>query len=247
MHLNMSNLRYDAHCHLSNPVHVSPLEIQRVVNGTQPSDWSEILIASKQDSQIIPAIGLHPWHVNKAPADWKKRFLQYIPQAKAVGEIGLDQWVENTDIERQTEAFSWQLQQASERNLPVSIHCLKASAPLLQILKNTLLPKRGIHLHAYSSSAEQIAEFTEFKTYFSFNTKQFRPNAKRVLAAVRLVPADRILIETDAPDTLQPGESQANALDSAYTQIANLREMSRQQLIEQVAENFQRYFITSNT
>jgi TatD DNase family protein len=220
--------------------------IPRVVNGTQPSDWASVFIAAQQDSKVIPAIGLHPWHVSTAPDDWKRHFLHYINKAQTVGEIGLDQWIQDPEIERQAEAFTWQLKQASEGNLPVSIHCLKASEHLLRILKNTPPPDRGIHLHAYSGSVEQIKTFAEFETYYSFNTKQFRPNAKRVRSAVRAVPIDRILIETDAPDTLQPSETQASSLDSAYAQIAELRGMNPQQLQEQVAENFQRYFLTTN-
>ncbi|WPJ96937.1 TatD family hydrolase [Coraliomargarita algicola] len=229
---------YDAHCHpqasLHNPV---------VLNGTCPEDWAQILKLANQKSQIIPAIGLHPWQVNDAPDDWQASFLQQIAEAKAVGEIGLDQWIDGHQLERQQAAFCWQLQQAAQRNMPVSIHCLKASDPLLRILKTQSAPKRGIHLHAYSGSAEQVRSFTALGAYFSFHAGQLHPKAKKAPAAVRAVPSDRLLIESDAPDTIQNTVSYGEFLQHGYQRVAELRGLTVETLAEQVAANFARYFL----
>lgn len=229
---------HDAHCH--RPTGAG---IPSVVNGTSPSDWPTVLELANQDASVLPAIGLHPWKVKDAPSDWQTQFLQALPKARAIGEIGLDQWIEDVDIEQQQAAFRWQLAQAAERNLPVSIHCLKASEPLLRVLKSAALPTRGIHLHAYSGSAEQVKVFAELGTYFSFNAAQFKPNAKKVLTAVREIPADRLLIETDAPDTLQVGEDACAFLKRGYQHVAELRGVSTESLAQQVTDNFKRYFL----
>ncbi|MGZ0706738.1 TatD family hydrolase [Coraliomargarita sp. W4R53] len=229
---------YDAHCHLHGE-----LQHTVVVNGTCPEDWPTVLGLSNQNAQIIPAIGLHPWQVNDAPSDWQTSFLNYIDAAKAVGEIGLDQWVDDYDIERQQAAFIWQLEQAAIRNLPVSIHCLKASAPLLQTLRTQTYPARGIHLHAFSGSAEQVSQLAELGAYFSFHAGQLSGNAKKAPAAVQAVPADRMLIETDAPGTLTESIGDTAFLLDGYQRAAELRGVAVEALAEQVAANFTRYFL----
>ena len=61
--------------------------------------------------------------------------------AAAVGEIGLDRWIKDYDMEQQEEVFIWQLRLAAERNLPVSIHCLQAWGRLLEILRAEPRPR----------------------------------------------------------------------------------------------------------
>ncbi|MFT5836917.1 MAG: TatD DNase family protein [Candidatus Azotimanducaceae bacterium] len=231
---------YDAHCHSQHRLTGAR---NYVVNGTSPSDWTDIIELAAVNEQVIPAIGLHPWKIKDAPADWQARFLEALPQVQAVGEIGLDQWIEGDDIERQKTAFRWQLEKTTERNLPVSIHCLKASEALLSILKNCPLPARGIHLHAYSGSAQQVKTFADLGAYFSFHAGQFKANAKKIRAAVCEVPADRLLIETDAPDTLQQGDNSVALLQRGYDMVTELRSVPTEQLTEQVADNFKRYFL----
>jgi len=230
---------YDAHCHLSGAACHTV-----VLNGTCPADWLKVVgFAEKDPAHIFPAIGLHPWRVPDAPSDWQTSFLQQIDAAKAVGEIGLDQRIEGYDIERQQAAFRWQLEQAAQRNLPVSIHCLKASDSLLHILKTQPCPKRGIHLHAYSGSAEQVSHFAQWNTYFSFHAGQLGGRAKKAPAALQAVPIDRLLIESDAPDTIPACEDHASFLLRGYQRATELRGLTVEALAEQVAANFKRYFL----
>ncbi|MDP4644358.1 MAG: TatD family hydrolase [Opitutales bacterium] len=263
---------YDAHAHLADPrlepyrgaIEQSLKEIncqQTVVNGTSPADWHAVVEYTKSSGKSLPAIGLHPWQVKDAPADWKAQFSQLLNTGAVtvIGEIGLDQWIEGHDIEQQQAAFKWQLEVATQRNLPVSIHCLRAMQPLLETLLTAQLPQRGIHLHAFNGSAEDARRLVELGAYFSFNAGQLKPNAKTVFEAIRAIPEDRLLIETDAPDMLPPSEYRefelppaksstrllnhpAN-LHAAYKAIADIRSTSFNQLAIQVEQNFQRYFI----
>ena len=236
----MPQLLFDAHCHVR---YKQSDAVACVVNSTTPEDWAALLARPEDAPGVIQAIGLHPWKIKDAPTDWQNQFLQLLPRCSAIGEIGLDQWIEDCDIAEQKSVFRWQLEQAAERNLPVSIHCLKASEPLLRILKSSALPARGIHLHAYSGSAEQVYALVELGAYFSFHTGQLKPNAKKVRAAICKVPAERILIETDASDTLEGDEDALTLLRRGYEQIAELRGITSEQLANQAADNFKRYFL----
>ena len=257
---------YDAHCHLADTrllayreqICVSLNDIrceQSVINGTSPYDWQAVIDYAAQYPGALPAIGLHPWQVNGVRSDWKDRFLKYVDQGVSIiGEIGLDQWIKGHKIDAQIEAFSWQLEQATQRNLPVSIHCLKAIDPLLRILTGAARPERGIHLHALNVSVEAAEKLIQMGSYFSFNAGQLKPNATHVYQLIKAIPADRILIETDAPDFL-PSElnreymlpdhtlNHPANLKTSYAMTAAVREQSVDSLREQVAINFRRYFL----
>lgn len=266
----MSTGLYDAHNHWATDALIQHratidkalIEIDlriAVVNGTHPDDWPDVLELAQDDPRALPAIGLHPWQVNLAPDNWQALFQEAFQKgARTVGEIGLDQWIEDHDLERQQIAFRWQLNYAAQHNLPVSIHCLKAIGPLMETLRSAELPARGIHMHAYNGSVELIKELNEFGAYFSFNAGQLKPNAKAAPAAIAAVPFDRVLIETDAPDMLPiskfryaelPGNTHEKPLNhpknllAAYQAIADIRKVSFQELSSQVAENFHNYFL----
>ncbi|CAA6676817.1 MULTISPECIES: TatD family hydrolase [unclassified Lentimonas] len=257
---------YDAHIHLADPAlerYREQIEAdyeaiglkQAVVNGTCPQDWPHVLALAQRDLRHIPAIGLHPWKVNHAPADWQAEFLKALDTgAQAIGEIGLDKWIEGHDIDRQQAAFQWQLAHATERNLPVSIHCLKAIGPLMDTLRTVPLPQRGSHLHAYNGPVELIPELVQLGAYFSFNAGQLKAGSSKVTARIQAVPDDRLLIETDAPDMLPPAEHRSFELpDSSlthpatlidgYSTVAEIRTTSLEKLVEQVANNFETYFL----
>jgi len=261
---------YDAHNHMADPAlraHRAAIEPclreidlkYAVVNGTSPADWPAVLQLAKSEPHMIPAIGMHPWHVNDAATDWQARFLQALDRgARVIGEVGLDQWIEGHDLERQQAAFRWQLAQATQRNLPVSIHCLKAIGPLMETLRREPLPKRGFHLHAYNGSVELIPELVELGAYFSFNAGQLRTGKSKAPERICAVPAERLLIETDAPDMLPHPEVRSfnlpesdschvlthpGTLIDGYTAIAEIRATPLESLRQLVASNFETYFL----
>ena len=241
MHTSPPNRLCDAHCHLGA---TPPIDEYLVLNATSPADWPRISQRTAKNTRTIPAIGLHPWQVHNAPRDWQNQFLSALDDgARGVGEIGLDQHLAEATLDLQCAAFAWQLDQAAKRNLPVSIHCLKATGPLLRLLRQGNLPARGIHLHAYSGSAEETAQFAELGAYFSFHAAQLQAPARKAPDALRQIPLNRLLIESDAPDTLPKMMHLQDYLQAAYQRAASIREVDLTALTEQVSANFHRYFL----
>jgi TatD DNase family protein len=257
---------YDAHVHLAAPALRNDLReifqtyqqiglTKAIVVGTSPSDWQEVFSLGERNPQTIPAIGLHPWFVSTAPGDWRTAFESFLKRGvRTIGEIGLDQWVEGHDIEAQQEAFRWQFAIAAERNLPTSIHCLKAHEPLLATLRSVDIPARGFKLHAYNGPVATLKQLLDLGAHFSFNAGQLKPNAKRVRKLIRAVPEDRLLIETDAPDFLPTADFQEfqlrnpsichpGNLRAGYQAVANLRGCLIDPFARSVSENFSRYFL----
>lgn len=256
---------YDAHIHLAHADLLqhkteiaeayASIGVRKVVcNGTKPEDWNRVLQLAVDDPRIVPAVGLHPWNVNSAPDGWKTTFVKALDAgAQVIGEVGLDRWIEGHDIEAQQDAFRFQLSAATQRNLPISIHCLRAMGPLMDTLRSVALPERGIHIHAYNGPIELIAELVALGTVFSFNSGQLRPDRPTVEKRIRAIPNDSILVETDAPDFF-PGDAyqefrlinselcHPGNIRRAYEAIARVRACPLEPFAEQVESNFIRYF-----
>jgi TatD DNase family protein len=229
-----------------------------VVNGTQEDDWAAVMALAAEVSWVQPSFGLHPWHVRGRSPHWLKTLthnLETQPTA-GVGEIGLDRWIEGHDLADQSEVFCAQLALAVKMERPATIHCLRAWGPLWEILRAHPLPARGFLLHAYGGPAEMTRGFLERGGYFSFNASFLHERKVAQREVFRLLPADRLLVETDAPDMPPPPERNPYPLTDpsgrainhpsnlvlAYESLAELRGIPVETLSEQVAENFARLF-----
>lgn len=231
-----------------------------VVNGTREDDWDAVAALAAEHSWIVPSFGLHPWFVEKRSGGWLnelKSKLDAHPHS-VVGEIGLDRWIQGYDITKQTEVFTAQLRLAAMRNLPVTIHCLKAWGALWEIIRSAELPTRGFLLHAYGGPAEMARGFVERGAYFSFSTYFLHERKAAQRELFRSLPAERILVETDAPDMAPPPERSTHRLTdpengkpinhpsnllAAYEELARVREVEPAALAAQVEENFRRLFL----
>jgi TatD DNase family protein len=217
---------YDAHCHLQDarlaPFLPQVLEDLRtlgvrrlVVNGTCEADWHRVLELAATHESIVPSLGLHPWYVKDRTANWLGTLSNLLQsKACAVGEIGLDRWIEGYDLASQERVFVEQLALATDLDRPVSIHCLKAWGRLLEILSAEQRPVAGFLLHSYGGPVEMVRKFADLGAYFSFSGYFAHPRKAKQKEVFRSVPRDRLLIETDAPDMMPPADLQEFALES---------------------------------
>ena len=239
---------YDAHAHLPKAgVHGNSREtgLQNcVVNGTSPADWLKVLELGRQDIRILPAIGLHPQWVDTTSGNWQVTFLKLLDEHSgcAIGEIGLDRRSQMPNHEEQLDAFLWQLEQAHLRNLPTSIHCVKAIGLLMSTLRTQVLPDRGIHLHAYNGPVELIPELYELGAYFSFSAQQLNSGNPKVVRRIRKVPVERLLIETDLAFSNDFSE-----LERCYFMLAQIYEQSPEAFTQTIEDNFTHYFLRANS
>ena len=211
------NLRlYDAHNHLQDDRLAPHREaVLAAVQREASSEWWSTAPVKRigrrcwhwpaNHPQVIPSFGYHPWYVKERSPDWQQALLRHLEAVpSAVGEVGLDRWVKDYDLAQQQEVFVWQLRLAAERNLPLSIHCLQAWGPLLDILRAEPRPACGFLLHSYGGAAELVAPLTELGAYFSLPGYFAHERKTRQREAFLKVPPDRLLIETDAPDQILP-------------------------------------------
>ncbi|KAJ6806050.1 uncharacterized protein M6B38_177275 [Iris pallida] len=208
---------FDAHCHLQDRriAAVCPQLIRAsidsgvlrfAVNGVSEKDWHLVKQMGEQYPCVVPNFGLHPWYVTERTANWfnmLREFLTATPTA-AVGEIGLDKGSHGRNIEfsQQVEVFRQQLELAKELQRPASVHCVRAFGELLEILQNVGPFPAGLILHSYLGSAEMVPGFAKLGAYFSFSGYLTSMKSTKAKNMLKLVPKDRILVESDAPDGL---------------------------------------------
>ena len=132
------------------------------------------------------------------PADWIEQLKELAahPKVRAIGEIGLEYHYDFTPKDVQLEFFERQLALANELDLPVIVHDRDAHEPTMNLLKK-YRPK-GV-VHCYSGSPEMAVEILKLGMSLSFTGVVTFKNASRPLAAMRVVPLERLLLETDAP------------------------------------------------
>lgn len=265
----MSARHYDAHNHLQDErfgpqapelltaCRTSGL-VRMVVNGACEADWPQVLTLARQFPEVLPSFGYHPWYLPERTPNWLanlKHFLDTHPSA--VGEIGLDRWKPDLPYAGQEAAFLAQLHLAAERNLPASIHCLQAWGRMLELLQTNPRPARGFLLHSYGGPREMVKSLADLGAYFSFPGYYAHERKERQRETFRHLPADRLLIETDAPDQQLPDalnrfplvdpasgkpiNHPAN-LGAVYEYVAGLRGVSVVELTNQVEQNFLRLF-----
>ncbi len=197
----------DAHCHLMPPdVFIRAYDKglrSFCVNTTRVSEWERVIALKEKVLGIYPCFGIHPWYVNEAPPDWAfqlKEMLRRYPEAM-VGEIGLDKT--KPYFQKQMEVFEQSLQIASETNRRVHIHCVKAWPELFEILGQY----RDISplFHRFSGDEVIVQKLRLFNAYFSVLNGRMTD----------IIPDNRLLFESDAPDGLRDPANIPEALQNA--------------------------------
>ncbi len=244
-----------------------------VVNATNEEEWPVVAALAREHAWIVPSHGLHPWDCGNRSPEWlgHLRATLLADPAAGVGEIGLDRWIVDgvrpddpriaglrvAPMDEQAEVFAAQLALAAEFNRAASIHCVQAFGALLDVLKATPRPARGFLLHGYGGPAEMVKPFADLGAYFSFNLELLQPRHRARLDNFRHLPADRLLVETDAPTKPPPPELNRFPLPPgpegdinhpanlvvAYEQLAVVRGLSLDLLASQVEQNFRRLFL----
>lgn len=194
------------------------------------------------------AVGIHPEEGNKLPSDWlgQLELLLEQPKVVAVGEIGLDyHFEENPPHEVQKDIFQKQIELANAHHLPIIVHDRDAHGDTMELL-NRLKP-RGV-VHCFSGSVEMAKEVLKLGMYIGLGGAVTFKNARVPVEVAKMVPDNRLLLETDCP-YMTPVPFRGKRNDSsliAYTaeRIAEIRGVGVQELIDWACENTKTLFGT---
>jgi len=183
-----------------------------VVLGVHAANWQRVWQLACDEPSVHAALGLHPVfleehqdaHVQQL-RDWLER-LRGEPKLCAVGEIGLDYYIDNPDIECQQRLLEAQLALAADFSLPVLLHVRRAHAPMIATLKRYKLERSGV-IHAFSGSWEEAREYLRLGFRLGLGGAGTWPQAQRMHRVLRQLPLEAIVLETDAPDIPPAGHA----------------------------------------
>jgi TatD DNase family protein len=229
--------------------------------GTQ-SDTSKSAVDMAKDYEkgVYAAVGLHPVHTYQQMLDEEESHFQTRrevfdekvyekmlgPKVVAVGECGLDYYripqgeVLEEAKKLQRDAFVAQLHFAKKHNLPVTIHCRDAYEDLLEVLQAEYLGGAGV-MHSFTDTWDTAQKFLEFGLNIAFNGILTFDKTGKLDEVVKNMPADRIMIETDAP-YLTPPPHRGKRNEPSYVKyvaekIANIRGEDQEKVGQQAFDN----------
>ena len=206
-----------------------------------------IEIAEKNDF-IYAAAGIHPHDADKVTDADLELFRKYLGRDKivAVGEMGLDYYKCISSKDNQRKLFIRLLGEAKNRDLPLIIHNRDAHLDCLAILKDVMgVSVKGV-MHCFSGDKTFLKECLDIGMFVSFTCNLTFKNATRLRELAKLVPMDRLLVETDAP-FLAPQIFRGRRNEPAYVrylaeEIARIKDLSFEEVAGITTENAKRLF-----
>ncbi len=242
----------DTHCHLDaaefdadrDAVHGAALAVgvERIVVPAVAVDsfFKTKTIVSRYPG-CVAAYGIHPLYVMQAGAADLATLRQWLAAERpvAVGEIGLDGFVADSDPERQTHYFVEQLKLAREFDLPVLLHVRRAVDLILKQLRR--IGVRGGIAHAFNGSRQQADEFIKLGFVLGFGGILTFAGSTRIRQLAASLPLESIVLETDAPDIppawLNRGRNTPAELAGIADTLAELRGLSRAEVAAATTAN----------
>jgi len=201
----------DTHCHLTFDDLACDIEavIERsiaagvtnwITVGTYKDQNRKVIALAERFENMYATVGIHPHYAEDVTADDMVELKKLAKSEKvvAIGETGLDYHYNSSLHEDQIQVFAEHLKIASELSLPVIVHCRKAFDETMDILKRFGDVKKVV-FHCFSGSLEQAKIVLDKGFYISFTGVVTFKNAERTCQAAKIVPLDRLMLETDCP------------------------------------------------
>jgi hydrolase, TatD family len=226
--------------------------VAKVINvGADFQGCQDSIALSEQYQYVYAAGGIHPENIEELPGsyEWIRENISH-KKVVAVGEIGLDYYWEK-DAQKQKEqraGFIKQLQIAKEASLPVIIHSRDAAADTFEIIKNEAAGRITGVVHCYSYSKEYALEYVKMGYYIGIGGVVTFKNAKKLKETAAAVDLKHILLETDcpymAPEPYRGKRNDSTLLKYVAEEIAKIKQISVQEVIEQTAHNADKLFLS---
>lgn len=253
----------DSHCHLDDDKFADDREaavqraleagVERLVvigTGDGPPDLEAGVRLADRHEPIWATVGIHPQHAPTATDDLYPRIAELVKHSKvvAIGEIGLDYYWKPYSQQQQERVFLAQMELAKQARKPIVIHTREAWEDTLALLETHWVPS-GLPciLHCFTGSPAIAGRALSLGCYLSFAGVVTYPKATDVHESARLVPMDRLLVETDAP-YLPPVPFRGKRNEPSYVvhtarRIAELRGQEFEDIARATTSNWMKVFV----
>ena len=246
----------DSHCHLNykglveTQAEVLARARARGVTGmlnisTREREWGDIIATAEREPDVWASVGIHPHEADAHPEVDAAKLIAAAahPKVIAIGESGLDFYYDHSDRERQKASFRAHIQAARETQLPLIIHTRDAEEDTAAIMAEEM--GQGAFpalIHCFTASQSFADQMLALGLYISISGIVTFKNAKALQETAATIPADRLLVETDAP-FLAPVPHRGKVGEPAFVAdtaafVANLRGEDSAELMDYTARNF---------
>tara|TARA_B100000965_G_scaffold259094_1_gene218387 strand:+ start:51 stop:812 length:762 start_codon:yes stop_codon:yes gene_type:complete len=249
----------DSHCHLDHEPLLSDLSniIKRSKNvgikklltiSTSYESFDRIKKIIQEDEMIYGTIGIHPHETtqNKITSDIiVKNFIDN-PKIIGIGETGLDFYYENSDKDDQITSFKEHIEASIKTNSPLIIHSREAEDETFNILNEYKNKNLKILMHCFTGSKNFAKKLLSLNAFFSASGIITFKNSLELQETFKILPIDKILIETDSPFLAPvPNRGKKNEpsfIDYTAQKLANLKNISKSDLVNFTTDNFNKLF-----
>lgn len=247
----------DSHCHLdAGEFDSDRAEViarareagvrHQVLPAIDAQGWPKLRDICRAGEGLHPAYGLHPMFLDSHRDEHLEQLRQWLQRERpvAVGECGLDYFVEGLDGQRQQFFFEGQLELAREFDLPVIVHARRAVDAVIAAIRR-VGGLRGV-VHSFSGSEEQASQLWRAGFLIGLGGPVTYERAKRLRRLVASMPLEHLLLETDAPDqpdsAIRGQRNEPARLTEVLRTIAQLRGESEEHVAEVTSANAKRLF-----
>ncbi len=250
----------DSHCHLNyaglaeRQEEVLASARARGVAGflnisTRQSEWGDVVGAAERNDDVWATVGVHPHEADAHPDLGATALVGAAshPRVIGIGECGLDYHYDNSERQAQRERFEAHIEAARESGLPLIVHTRDAEDDTAEILGRAV-KEGGVAgvLHCFTGTADLARKALDLGFYISLSGIVTFKSARDLQETARMLPADRILVETDSP-FLAPVPHRGQTCEPAFVAdtaafVAELRQETPEALAETTTDNFFRLF-----
>lgn len=252
----MKEYLIDTHAHidmLEAPIE-STLQLMKdfgvkkaVIPSVEVSSMEKVIAAAEADENIYAMIGIYPSEAKTYTQEVEDRMIELAKnhKVKAVGEIGLDYYWDKSFVDLQKEVYVKQILLANKLNLPIVIHDREAHKDAYDLLLENNQSSKAL-FHCFSGSVEFMRECVKKGWYIALGGVVTFKNAVKMKDVAREIPLDKLVLETDSP-YLTPVPFRGKPNTPAYVryvaeEIANLRQIPLNELIDITTNNAERFF-----
>lgn len=218
-----------------------------VIPSVEVSSMEKVIAAAEADENIYAMIGIYPSEAKTYTQEVEDRMIELAKnhKVKAMGEIGLDYYWDKSFVDLQKEVYVKQILLANKLNLPIVIHDREAHKDAYDLLLEYNQSSKAL-FHCFSGSVEFMRECVKKGWYIALGGVVTFKNAVKMKDVAREIPLDKLVLETDSP-YLTPVPFRGKPNTPAYVryvaeEIANLRQMPLNELIDITTNNAERFF-----
>lgn len=212
------------------------------------SEWDGVIALAETQENVWATVGIHPHEADEHPDTDAATLVAATahPRVIGIGETGLDYYYDKSDRERQKTSFRSHIQAARQSGLPLIVHTRDAEADTLALLKEGGEGRLAGVIHCFTASQAFADEALALGFYISLSGIVTFKNARDLQDTAKTIPADRLLVETDAP-YLAPVPMRGKTCEPAFVAhtarfLSQLRGVSEAELAASTTANFHALF-----